>query len=335
MAPALYFSHPACLDHGAPGHPDSPDRITAIEQRLAARGWLGYERRQAPPAPRDALVAVHAQAYVDGVLALCEAGGGHLAAETPVGPGSYHAAACAAGAACAMADALLAGEARVAFCATRPPGHHARLDTTSGFCVFNHVAVAARHALDHLGAERVLIVDWDVHHGDGTHDIFRASDAVLFASIHQSALFPGTGPLHDMGARAGLGYALNLPVPKGSFDDTWISLVEHIVVPAAEEFRPRLILISAGFDAHRDDEVGGCLLEASSYAEMARHVRALGQRVGAPVGAVLEGGYALDALAESVCSTMEALAGDEPPDSIAPDHVTARAASHIGHHWTL
>jgi acetoin utilization deacetylase AcuC-like enzyme len=333
MAPPLYYCPPECLAHDpGDGHPERPARITAIAEALAARGGLGYERRTAPAASREQLERVHTPAYVERVRTL---GTGTLAEDTVVGPGSYDAAAHAAGAACAMTEALVAGEGRVGFCAVRPPGHHAAADTTSGFCLFNSVAVAARHALAALGVQRVLVVDWDVHHGDGTHDIFRASDAVLFASIHQSALFPGTGPLHDMGARAGLGYALNLPVPKGSFDDTWISLVEHIVVPAAEEFRPRLILISAGFDAHRDDEVGGCLLEASSYAEMARHVRALGQRVGAPVGAVLEGGYALDALAESVCSTMEALAGDEPPDSIAPDHVTARAASHIGHHWTL
>ncbi|HWT22995.1 MAG TPA: histone deacetylase, partial [Solirubrobacteraceae bacterium] len=236
---------------------------------------------------------------------------------------------------CATMEALAAGDARVAFCATRPPGHHARHDSTSGFCLFNTVAIAARRALDALGARRVFILDWDVHHGDGTHDVFRATDAVLFASIHQAGIFPGTGPLHDVGARAGAGFSINLPVPKHSFDDTWISLVEHIVVPAAEEFRPDLILVSAGYDAHAGDPHGDCLLAASSYAEMARHVRALGERTGAPVGAVLEGGYALEPLAESVCATMEALAGDKPPDSIAPDHVTARAASHIGHHWSL
>jgi acetoin utilization deacetylase AcuC-like enzyme len=335
MGPPLYFSSPACLGHDTGAHPECAARITAIEEALAARGWLGYERREAAPAPREALVAVHAAEYVDRVRELGEHEVRCLAEDTVVGPGSYAAAAAAAGAACAMADALLAGEARVGFCAVRPPGHHARLDTTSGFCLFNSVAVAARHALDALGVARVFILDWDVHHGDGTHDLFRASDAVLFASVHQAGIFPGTGPLHDVGARAGLGYAINLPVPKGSDEDTWVSLVEHIVVPAAEQFRPELILVSAGYDAHRDDEHGGCALETSSYAELARHVRALGETVGAPVGAVLEGGYALEPLAASVCATMEALAGDEPPDSVAPDHVTARAASHIGHHWEL
>jgi acetoin utilization deacetylase AcuC-like enzyme len=234
-----------------------------------------------------------------------------------------------------MADALLAGEARAAFCATRPPGHHARTAATSGFCLFNNVAVAARHALNALGAHRVFIFDWDVHHGDGTNDIFRTSDAVLFASIHQSGTFPGTGPLHDVGSGAGQGFSINLPVPARSDEDAWVSLLEHVALPAALEFGPDLVLISAGYHAHRDDVQGGCELEAGSFAEMARHLRALGEEVGAPVGVVLEGGYALHALAASVAATLEALAGDEPADMMAPHFLTARAASHIGHYWTL
>jgi acetoin utilization deacetylase AcuC-like enzyme len=333
----VYFSHPACLEHEPTGeHPERPARITAIERSLAERGWLGYEVRQAPPASREALVAVHSAEYVDAVRSMSDRGGGAFDQETVLSAGSYRAAAHAAGAACAMVEALLSkGEPRVGFCATRPPGHHARTDTTSGFCLFNQVAVATRHALDSLDVQRVFIFDWDVHHGDGTNDIFRATNAVLFASIHQSRIFPGTGSLTDAGARAGEGYSINLPVPKGSYEDTWLSLLEHIVIPAAEEFQPDLVLISAGFDAHRDDEQGGCELEASSFAEMARHVRALGERTGAPVGAVLEGGYALTALTDSVCATMDALAGDEPPDSVAPDFLTSRAASYVGHHWRL
>ena len=337
MGPPLYFSHPACLEHETtPGHPERPARITAIERSLAARGWLGYEAREAPAASRDALVAVHSAEYVDAVRSMSDRGGGAFDDETVLSAGSYRAAAHAAGAACAMVEALMAGGiARVGFCATRPPGHHARTNTTSGFCLFNHVAVATRHALDSLDARRVFILDWDVHHGDGTNDIFRSTDAVLFASIHEAGGFPGTGLLHDAGAGAGEGYSINLPVPKGSDEDAWLSLLEHIVIPAAEEFRPDLVLISAGYDAHRDDEQGGCELEASSFAEMARQLRALGERTRAPVGAVLEGGYALDALAASVCATMEALAGDQPPDSVAPDFLTSRAASYVGHHWSL
>jgi acetoin utilization deacetylase AcuC-like enzyme len=280
------------------------------------------------------VTAVHEEGYVEAVRST-SAGRGSLDEETVLSPGSYDAALRAAGGACAMVDALLAGEARAAFCGTRPPGHHARSATTSGFCLFNNVAVAARHALDARGARRVFIFDWDVHHGDGTNDIFRTSDAVLFASIHQSGTFPGTGPLHDVGSGAGEGFSINLPVPSGADEDVWVSLLEHIAVPAALEFGPDLVLISAGYDAHRDDVQGGCELEAGSFAEMARHLRALGEEVGAPVGVVLEGGYALDALAASVVATLEALAGDEPPEMVAPHFLTARAASHIGHYWTL
>jgi acetoin utilization deacetylase AcuC-like enzyme len=327
MGPPLYFSHPACLEHETGAHPERPERIQAIEAELDRRDWLGYERREAP-------TAVHTEAYVNTVRST-SAGRGSLDDETVLSPGSYPAALHAAGGACAMVDALLAREARAAFCGTRPPGHHARTDTTSGFCLFNNVAVAAQHALDALGARRVFIFDWDVHHGDGTNDIFRTSDAVLFASIHQTRIYPGTGPLHDVGSRSGEGFSINLPVPAGSGEDTWVSLLEHIAVPAALEFRPDLVLISAGYDAHRDDPQGGCELEAGSFAEMARQLRALGEQVGAPIGVVLEGGYALDAVAASVAATLEALAGDEPPEMVAPDFLTARAASHIGHYWTL
>jgi acetoin utilization deacetylase AcuC-like enzyme len=337
MGCQLYFSHPACLEHETTeGHPERPARVTAIESSLAERGWLGYEVREAPPASREMLVAVHSAEYVDAVRSMSNSGGGAFDQENVVSEGSYRAAAHASGAACAMAEALLAGgPAGVGFCATRPPGHHARAGTTSGFCLFNHVAVASRHALDSLGARRVFIFDWDAHHGDGTNDIFRATDAVLFASIHRSGIFPGTGDITDAGSRAGEGYSINLPVQKGSREDAWFSLLEHIVIPAAEEFQPDLILISAGYDAHRDDELGGCELEASSFAEMARYIRGLGERTGAPVGAVLEGGYALDALAASVRATMDALARDEPAGSVAPDFFTSRAASHVGFHWGL
>ena len=159
-----------------------------------------------------------------------------------------------------------------------------------GFCLFDNVAVAAEAAIRRLGAERVLIVDWDVHHGNGTEDIFKRRDDVLFVSIHQEGIYPGTGPLADVGAGAGEGYTVNLPVPAGSDEETWLSLLEHIVVPVGLEFEPRLILVSAGFDAHRADPLAGCNLKSGSFAQMACHVRELGRRLGAPVGAVLEGG---------------------------------------------
>ena len=205
-----------------------------------------------------------------------------------------------------------------------------------GFCLFNNIAVAAQLAIAELGVERVLIVDWDVHHGNGTAEIFRKRDDVLYASIHQADLFPGTGKITDAGSGDGRGYTLNLPVPSGATDEMWLSLVEYVVIPVALDFAPQLVLVSAGFDAHRDDPLGGCLLDAESFAQMACHVRDAARTLAAPVGAVLEGGYDLDALAASVVSTVAALGGAGEAESIAPDPlVTSRAAAHVSHFWEL
>jgi acetoin utilization deacetylase AcuC-like enzyme len=205
-----------------------------------------------------------------------------------------------------------------------------------GFCLFNNVAIAAELAIRELGLERVLIIDWDVHHGNGTADIFRRRPDVLYTSIHELGLFPGTGEVSDAGSAEGRGYTINVPVPHGADDQTWGSALEYVVIPAALEFAPQLVLISAGFDAHRDDPLGHCLLEASSFAQMACHVRDMAATLDAPVGAVLEGGYDPAALTESVMATITALAGVGTAESIAPDpFVTSRAAAHIGHYWTL
>ena len=201
----------------------------------------------------ERLTAVHPAGYVEEIRTVSEAGGGSFDPDTVASAGSYEAALHAAGGACAMVEALAGGEASVAFSALRPPGHHAEPRVAMGFCLFNNVAVAARHALDTLGLERVFILDWDVHHGNGTNDVFHDSREVLFASIHQSPLYPGTGPLRDVGEGPGEGYSINLPVPPGSGDDVWLAMVEHVVVPAARAFKPQLVLVSAGFDAHRDD----------------------------------------------------------------------------------
>ena len=281
------------------------------------------------------LMAVHPERYVNAIREVSESGGGAFDADTLASEGSWNAALHGAGGACALAGALMAGEAPFGFSGLRPPGHHAEPSRAMGFCLFNNVAVAAQHALDALGAERVLVFDWDVHHGNGTNDIFHADPRVLFASIHQSPLYPGTGPLEDVGSGAGEGYSLNLPVPPGSTEPTWLALVEHVVVPAARAFGPDLILVSAGFDAHRDDPLAQCRLEVESFAAMALQVRALGEAVGAPVGAVLEGGYDLSALAASVAATLEAFAhGGEPPRA-KPDAVTQRAAAVAGRYWPV
>jgi acetoin utilization deacetylase AcuC-like enzyme len=336
----LYFCHPACLEHDPgpvmPGHPERPERLLAIERRLALDDWLGWQRRQAPAATEAELELVHSASHVAGIRELCTRGGGAIDADTYAVAASWEAARRAAGGACAMVRALLAGEDSVGFCATRPAGHHAERERAMGFCLFDNIAVAAELALRELGARRVFIVDWDVHHGNGTAEIFRRRAEVLVANIHQEGIFPATGRLGDVGSGPGEGYTINLPLPAGCEEELWLSLLEHIVLPAGRAFEPDLVLVSAGFDAHRADPLANCRLEASSFAQMACHVRDFAKRVGVPVGAVLEGGYDVDALAESVAATLAAFGGEGEAVSAAPDPLlTSRAAAQIGQHWAL
>ncbi len=336
----LLFEHPSSREYDTrehiAGHPDTPDRIRAIDAALAAVDCLGWERREAPMATRTELEAVHDPRLIDMLERVVACGGGPIDADTHVDADTYRAARHASGAACAMVRALVAGEAPIAFAAVRPSGHHAERSRAMGFCLVNNIAVAAQLAIDQLGVRRVFILDWDVHHGNGTAEIFRRRDDVLYASIHQANVFPNCGLLRDAGSGDGLGYTINLPVPAGSEGELWLSLLEHVVIPAAAAFGPELVLISAGYDAHRADPIGGCLLESSDFARMARHVRDLAQSAGAPIGAVLEGGYDPPALAESVIATMRALDGHDAAESIAPDRIyTRQAASYVGHHWDL
>jgi len=247
----LYFHDASSLEHDpsvlAPEHPDTPERIDAIETAMTLAGWPGCERRPAPAASVEELMLVHAPEHVERIRELCMRGVGQIDSDTFVGEPSYRAALHAAGGACAMVRALLAHEAQAGFCAVRPSGHHATPEEAMGFCLFNNVAIAAELAIRELGVSRALIIDWDVHHGNGTAEIFRRRRDVLFASIHQSGLFPGTGALSDGGSGDGLGYTINVPVPIGSDEEVWLSVLEHVIVPVAEEFAPELVLISAGF----------------------------------------------------------------------------------------
>jgi acetoin utilization deacetylase AcuC-like enzyme len=327
----VLFSHPSSLEHDTGfGHPERVERMHAVDAELQRRDWLGYERRQAPAATLEQLQAVHPRDYVDAVREM-SAHGGAFDLDTPTSTGSWEAALHAAGGACALAEALLGDGERVGFSALRPPGHHAEPERAMGFCLFANVAIAARHALDSLGAERVLVLDWDVHHGNGTNAIFHESPQVLFASIHQYPFYPGTGALTDVGAGAGEGYSINLPVPAGSGEAEFCGLVEHVVLPAARSFDPTLVLVSAGFDAHRDDPVGGCALQTGSYGELTRQVLTLGK----PVGYVLEGGYDLDALAHSVGESMEALSAAGEPGSHPRSDLVEQAVAAVGPHWDL
>ncbi len=309
--------------------------MRAIEAELARRDWLGWEVREAPRAADEQLLAVHPREYVELVREVC-ARSAAFDADTPTSPGSLEAAVRAAGGACALVEALLGGGEQTGFSCLRPPGHHAEFSRAMGFCLFATVAVAARHALDSLGAERVLVLDWDVHHGNGTNTIFHDSPEVLFASIHQYPFWPGSGALTDVGEGEGEGYSMNLPVPAGTGEPAFLSLIEHVVAPAARAYRPDLILISAGYDAHRHDPLAGLALETASFGALSRQVRALGAELEAPVGAVLEGGYDLHALAASVAATMAALAGaGDPPTEVERHPLAEQAASVLGRYWPL
>jgi acetoin utilization deacetylase AcuC-like enzyme len=336
-APPVLLHHPSSLDHDTGPHPEQPGRIVAIERELEARGWLGFAPVSSPTVPRAVLEAVHPSRHVELVERLAaRAGAGrvHIDADTVVSAGSYVAALHASGGAVSLVDRLLDGSASTGFSIHRPPGHHAESERAMGFCLFNNIAVAARHAVDAHGLDRVMIVDWDVHHGNGTNDIFHTDPRVLFCSIHQSPLYPGTGPASDMGSGPGRGFTVNLPVAPGSGDREFRSLIDHVVVPLARVYGPQLLLISAGFDAHAEDPLADCRVSDGGFGEMARSLRGVADELGVRVGAVLEGGYALDALARSVAVTMEVLGGAAPVD-VAPGvaEVSGQALERLVEFW--
>jgi acetoin utilization deacetylase AcuC-like enzyme len=309
MTAGVFFSHPASAGHDTGDHPERAARILAIERHLDETGWRGFERRDSPRVARELVELCHEPGYVAAIERLCAAGGGQIDNDTLVSTGSWEAALRSAGGAVAVVDALLQERLPAAFAAGRPPGHHALRSRAMGFCLFNNVAIAAVHALTAHSLERVLILDWDVHHGNGTNDLFHSSANVLYASIHESPLYPGSGPASDRGSGAGEGFTLNMPVAPGSGDEEFCALVHSRVVPLAQEFRPQLILISAGYDAHAEDPLADCTVSEAGYATMTTAMRRLSEELQAPLGAVLEGGYALGALARSVAATLEALSG--------------------------
>ncbi len=334
----VYLSHPSSLDHVTGPHPERAARIATIESQLAGRGDLELERDLSRPAGVPQLEAVHHPSYVDAIRRTAAAGGGSLDPDTIVSHGSWEAALHAAGGAVDLVDRLLAARAPSGFSCHRPPGHHAERARAMGFCLFNNVAVAARHALDAHGLKRVLVLDWDVHHGNGINDLFHDTPAVLYASIHQSHLYPGTGPANDTGRGRGEGYTVNLPVPPGSGDERFIALLEHVVVPVALSYEPELVLVSAGYDAHIDDPLAQCRVTDGGYRLMTASVRGLCASLGVPLGLVLEGGYALDALARSVLETLTVLAAEDVSRDgldVPVDAAVAQARENVAERWRL
>jgi acetoin utilization deacetylase AcuC-like enzyme len=332
---APWFRHDAHLAHDVPGHPERPARIRALEAEMEAHDWFGCTRVEAPVAADELILAVHPEPHLTALQEMCARGGARIDADTIAVPGTYEAAMRAAGGAAALVDALLGDRARTGVSALRPPGHHAETAAAMGFCYFNNVAVAARRARDAHGAERVLVLDWDVHHGNGTNEIFHADPGVVLVSIHEYPLYPGTGPASDVGSGAGEGYTVNLPVPGGSGDAAYRSLVEHVACALIAEWEPQLVLVSAGFDAHRADPLATCVVTEAGYAGMTASLRRAADAIGSPLGVVLEGGYDLGALAHSMAALMPVLVaeGTPAPEEIPVHPLAEDALGRLERYW--
>lgn len=302
----------AFLKHDTGNHPERSSRIIAIDCALEQGRLLGGRPSVAcTPATDTAILRVHTPALLAHLESVASSGGAWLDSDTVVRPESVDVARMAAGGAINAVDAIVTGEIDRAFVIARPPGHHATADQAMGFCLFNTVAIAAAHAIER-GLERVAIIDWDVHHGNGTQDIFYGRADVLYCSLHQSPLYPGTGERGETGAGAGGGYTVNVPLPPGTADERFLSAFRRDIVPAINRYAPQLLVISAGYDAHRDDPVGGMALTDQGFQTLMREAISLAEvHCGSRLLAVLEGGYEPRALARCVTDAVTMLDGAE------------------------
>lgn len=303
----MLFTHDAGLNHDTgPMHPERPDRLRAVLKALAAKEFSSIERREAPEATVEQIARIHPESYVEAILdAIPSSGTRGLDGDTIVSPGSGEAALRASGAACAAVDAVIAGDARNAFCATRPPGHHAEPTTAMGFCLFNNVAVAARHAQAVHGLERVAVMDFDVHHGNGTQAAFWDDPSLLYTSTHQMPLYPGTGAIGETGIANNI---VNAPLAPQSDGVAFKEAMTGRILPALDSFAPDLVIISAGFDAHYRDPLASLNFDEDDFYWATRELMALADRVcGGRVVSCLEGGYDLQGLATSAAAHVRAL----------------------------
>ena len=297
----LLYTHPACLGHDTgPGHPERPQRLSAILAALETESFQHLIRVEAPRATREQLALAHPRAHVDHVFEAAPKDGlVQIDADTVMSPGSIEAAARAAGAVCAAVDEVMRGGARNAFCAVRPPGHHAEPSRPMGFCIFNNVAVGAFHAREAHGVARVAVVDFDVHHGNGTQAAFEPHPDLLYVSSHQSPLYPGTGGAGERGA----GNVFNAPLPPGAGSAEFRAAFTERLLPSLDAFRPDLVMISAGFDGHRRDPLANLNLDEDDFAWVTAEIGKLAARhCGGRLVSTLEGGYDLTALARSAAS---------------------------------
>ncbi|HEX2384717.1 MAG TPA: histone deacetylase [Acidimicrobiales bacterium] len=327
----LFLTHARYLDHVAGArHPERPARLEAVFEGVRRAGvgdaLVAIDPR---PATRDELELIHPAAYLDAVQRFCSAGGGRIDPDTGASPDSYDVAVLAAGAGLTAVEQLDAGMGTSAFCAVRPPGHHALANRSMGFCLLNNVAVTAA-ALAQRG-ERVLIVDFDAHHGNGTQDVFYADARVLYVSMHEWPLYPGTGDLDEIGSGEGRGSTVNFPLPAGATGDVYLSAIDEVVGPLAETWQPNWLLLSAGFDAHRCDPLTGLGLSSGDFGDITARLSRLVDP--GRVVAFLEGGYDLDALADSTAACLGALAGAayraEASTSGGPGHEIPAAARKV------
>ncbi len=303
----ILYSHPACLTHDpGPMHPECPDRLRAVMQALEQESFMLLDRREAPRAEIDAIARVHPRAYVEALLnAIPSHGERALDADTHVSPGSGEAALRAAGAAVDAVDSVMAGEGRNAFCAVRPPGHHAEPDRAMGFCLFNNVAVAAAHARAAHGLKRVAVMDFDVHHGNGTEAMFKADPDLFYASTHQMPLYPGTGSPEETGVS---GNIVNAPLPPMAGSAEFRAAMSRVVLPALREFEPEFLIVSAGFDAHMADPLAQLRLTEADFAwATAELMRVATEFCNGRLISTLEGGYDLTALARSAAAHVRTL----------------------------
>jgi acetoin utilization deacetylase AcuC-like enzyme len=314
----LYF-HEAMLEHDpGPMHPEKPERLRAIVQRLRRERLSGVSWAEPRPAPRECIERIHTPEYVERLDSL-RGQRARLDADTAVSPGSLEAAYLAAGAAVGAVEAVVSGEVSNAFLLVRPPGHHAEKGRGMGFCLFNNVAIAAAHAVSAMGLERVLIADWDVHHGNGTQHAFEARRDVLFFSTHQYPFYPGTGAANETGTGKGEGFTVNVPLPEGMGDADYAAVFERVLQPIADVYAPQLVLVSAGFDSHYNDPLGGMAVTEKGFAFLCGLVKEIADRhAKGRLILVLEGGYSLEGLGESAVACSAVLSGADPPEVSGP-----------------
>lgn len=317
--PLALYSHPDCLLHdGGPGHPERPERLTALERHLQEVGlWADAEVLQAKPASRRDLEGIHDPAYLQRVEAHFARGASYVDhADANGNDATFTATRLASGAAIDATQRVLQGEFSRAFVMLRPPGHHAEVDRAMGFCFSNHVALAAHTAREKYGLKRVAIVDFDVHHGNGTQHIFEKDHSVFYASLHQWPHYPGTGSPAERGLGPGEGATLNCPLPAKSGDAAWQAALEEQILPALESFAPELLLISAGFDGHERDPLSDTRLSRDGFFQMTRALCDFAQDHGqGRVISILEGGYDLQGLCEGAEAHLVALMADAPPSN--------------------